>query len=430
METLRRITISNQNKKTKLLKCDKYMLVSAILLITVIVLPYISSIDRNVRLSMIALSFICYFAGLFHSGNRQMILNSLSILIVCVVLDTLTYYAQWTTYIGLFEKNYSMLLFWLPILYAMYCADAEKAELCNRLYKYMIFIYLFVTITTVSGLISYPMAARQLASSQNTDLYWKMNIGGYGFIYGLVLAMPVIFRKLKSKNVVLYLIISILFVYCIVKSQYSFAYIFLFPSLLLLCFPRMTYKRTITSIAVIIIVAVLTILLFDNSIANMLNGVAKYFYSQSIDRVAETSEEIARYISGGYITGDMQLRFGYYMGSIDAFVSNPITGLLFFKSGLVVGGHAEILDVAGGCGILGLSMLIWIIRRYIKYIAANVKNQYGLELIKIVLLMFLMFACVNPVFNLPNISIAAFLLPVIYANMKDSGNVRVKLITK
>ena len=95
------------------------------------------------------------------------------------------------------------------------------------------------SITTIIGLNIYPHAARDLAGANVLDVYYRKNIGGYGFIYTLVLFIPILLYAYKNMTFsflkICFSIIIFLFYICIFKSQYTIAAIL---SLCMLIFLR------------------------------------------------------------------------------------------------------------------------------------------------------------------------------------------------
>ncbi|MBO4432819.1 MAG: hypothetical protein J5852_04730, partial [Clostridia bacterium] len=92
--------------------------------------------------------------------------------------------------------GYQNMLFILPVILGLYYMYYRPENI--KLFSVIIIVLFFVTIiTTITGLIRFPNAARILAtiaSSDDTEAikYWWHNIGGYDFIYSCVLLYPLL----------------------------------------------------------------------------------------------------------------------------------------------------------------------------------------------------------------------------------------------
>lgn len=219
-------------------------------------------------------------------------------------------------------------------------------------------------ITTIIGLRKYPLASRQLASGTaiyDTLRYKMVNIGGYEFIYALVLLIPVLFWMIKRAKgfwKIVYVSVLILDVLCIYVSQYTIALICMAIALVMVWMQK---NRRAASIFAIFMVVFL-------SLGGMtFLGQLVYWVSDLIefDYVSDRLRQVAQLISGQTVnTETSRERIEHYMNQLEAFSSSPILGHNWYDFSVrYVSGHSLVLDVLGGTGIVGGIVLVVLFRK-------------------------------------------------------------------
>jgi len=136
---------------------------------------------------------------------------------------------------------YSQLLVLTPMLLMYFLLSNNNRSMIKTIVIIMLLAYIVTAVTTLIGLFNDPMASRILASEESESIGFeymsKLNIGGFEMIYSLVIIFPVIICLYKQKvlSKIVFILISVLFFFCIYQSQYATA-LMLFSSSTLLIF--------------------------------------------------------------------------------------------------------------------------------------------------------------------------------------------------
>lgn len=282
--------------------------------------------------------------------NRGVPVGTLAL--IFVIFDFLFIYLQGGTGNGDIQSevgaNFTVFNCMFPIMMvASGCFESINRE---KLYKLVLLITLATSITTILGTFAYDYPCRELATPNNPELdllYKAHNIGGYGFIYYLLLIFPILVKRIREKYSLLDLAVLVCGVYCVIRSEYTTALLIMLVTGC--CLLYVITKSTIVKIASLVFGVACVFFLKDILIfAGSLVGDS-FFVEQRINMLLDFGET-------GSTDGDMAERQDLYMLSLNSFLSNPIFGG-FFSSGNHVGGHSEILDYIGHSGLVGLIAL-------------------------------------------------------------------------
>ncbi len=235
----------------------------------------------------------------------------------------------------------------------------------KRILPFLIIAYTITAITTYFGNLKLPEASRILATA--SDMYDDalrkeisfLNIGGFSFIYTLVLWIPLLFGMIKiwKKGIILYLFMIICFYATIYVSEYTTALLVsVFSILLLFGSENMDAKKSrffiivygVILVVVITIIPMVVVLFSDRIESHLVNA-----------RLGELSDFVNNPISASTDShSDLVSRKNLYSKSLDAFLSSPVWGSLSTKQ---LGGHSLLFDTIGLLGVLGgiLYYLSW-----------------------------------------------------------------------
>jgi hypothetical protein len=213
------------------------------------------------------------------------------------------------------------------------------------------------------GHIEYPMASRELASGTaiyDTTKYLKLNIGGYEFIYALVILIPLTLWQISSEKGfyrIFAVAVLVLMISCIYSSQYTLALICTVIALLIV----LMHKNR--NAAIVLAVVICVFMLF-----NGLKLLADFFYwaSENIGTpyVRDRLLQVAQLFSGENIhTETSGARIEHYIDQLNAFIASPIIGAnLLEYSKDAVSGHSLILDMLGAGGIFATGIMLALFR--------------------------------------------------------------------
>lgn len=303
------------------------------------------------------LIIFCYITLLLSTKDRRKINRLLVLSIEIVLFNFFFLYLQdsagvsaLSTAIGI---NYKYFANMMPLLYAAsgglnYC-DKESVL------KFVLIFVLITAFTTISGSFAYEGASRQVSGNNNAvlnDLYTNKNIAGYGFIYFLIITMPLLMKRYFYKHKIVTLATLAVFSFCIIRSEFTMA-ILLLGLTVASCF-LMRKKNKIGLF--ILIIAGFFLLAYSNSILIWL--IDKFSDSHT---VSARLQSLLVTSNGGSLNGDLLNRKELYTKSWVSFAHNPIIGGFFSFNTKHVGGHSELIDLLGHVGIIGMFIFACII---------------------------------------------------------------------
>lgn len=237
--------------------------------------------------------------------------------------------------------------------YVLTCCSSRYAR--NLLFVFLL-VLMFTSITTYLGCVAYPGASRNLATGMTDDnymrsLYARMNIGGFDFIYQLVLLLPFLcysVRHLVKRNITkIMLVIVIFYMYlAVIESEYTMALLLSSSALMFVVFPKDIRGKHV----ILVIISILFIYLFlapwlSSIFANLAESTESYDYSIRF-------KEISDVLVGKQTDGDFNERRKLWMRSWNMFAEHPILG-----TGTRGGGHSFVLDNLVMYGIFSVILL-------------------------------------------------------------------------
>ena len=308
---------------------------------------------------------------------------------------------------GLINWGYAAMLDIVPLLLGYYFLNYCNEDK-NSFFASLIFIILTITlVTTVIGCMQYPGAARYLASVEDTQaakavLYdWK-NIGGYTFVYFIVLLHPLIILAYKKKKIRGWwaFLGSVAVLSLTIYSEYTTALLLVLITLLLYFFKKDFKAKQLMFFAII---TMLAILLFSELFSDFLMWLADVVGSENI---AMRLEALAGGRTGMENSEDNRLEL--YENSFKTFLRNPLFGS-FLNGGSGIGGHSFILDFMAQFGLVGVIVLFFMYRTIYKRFFVRYKNVEGYGYILWLFAQAVILSTVNTGMWL---SVLAFFIPV------------------
>lgn len=270
--------------------------------------------------------------------------------------------------------GYQSMIFLMPVIIGYYYVN-YRPENISLFAKILIVAILITAITTIIGLIQFPGAARILATIAESDdsaavEYWWHNIGGYYFVYTVVLSYPLVIYSYKQKKISLLIALvltSTVFI-VVIASEYATALLFiLLTSLLYLTKRELTPKN----ILVLAIIGFIFILLFSSFFSYLLESVANMFKSDTI-------RERLLALAGGKDALETfdDKRIWLYRNNINLFLNNPLFGTMF-DTGEGTAGHSQMLITLAQHGILGGFTVFFIYRNIYRLFFSPFRNVPG-----------------------------------------------------
>lgn len=263
--------------------------------------------------------------------------------------------------------GYSLLLFLIPLIMGYYLFYEQDVTLRKKSFYTMRFAIIVTAITTITGCIRNPMAARILATietsqdERNISFGWQ-NIGGYGFVYTVVLLYPLLIYAYKQNRLKWFFFypLAVSTFALVILSEYATALLLLIISSMFIFISK---KLSLRGMIVFGAFAVVFILLFQGVINNLLMSLADMVDSKIL------SDRLITLAGGKTVLGKSDnARIWLYRYSFNTFLSSPLFGTMFGKYGRI-GGHSSILDTLAKYGLVGSAVLYFMYRKiYIVFI--------------------------------------------------------------
>lgn len=275
----------------------------------------------------------------------------------------------------LFTDVYGYLQVVICFVIGQHVLNSNNYFLAKRLALVIVLIYVITSITTTIGCITNPMTSRFLATeaaSKDADygMFMLMNIGGFDFVYTLVLFLPLLMGCVKNKiiNRIVVLAIIVLFMATIIETEYATALLFSLLSLFLFVSPK---NFNLSKSKYYLIAFVFLILLSRLWLAPFISSMAEGLDSEML---SSRFDEIASIFGSGQVERgtDAGARSELYKKSIQSFYNSPVFGSW---SSAEVGGHSLLLDSLARYGLLGLIGYVMLWRGIIRLCLKRFKER-------------------------------------------------------
>lgn len=344
----------------------KYITLVAILIR--IVISYVPIYQHSASTMVNMGSFFIIYIGLCSEKNFQK--NFSKHWPICSLLILSALYSVFSAEgsIGVELYGFFQLMIW-PLSGCFILNNFSKKQIKYILYAVGI-VFAITLYTTCIGCIEFPNAARMLASSKEENkelelLYHSLNIGGFMFVYTVILIAPLLVYLYKYNIVNKFIVIPIyasLF-FLVITTEYTTALLFvaMITSLFFLSKDYVFKKNHLYIVAILSGI----ILLFGNQISSVFSSLAGVFESESI---SDRFNEMSTAMSGGNLddSSDLNQRNLAWSTSLNLFFNN----IIFGDGKIYGGGHSYLLDTLAHYGLIGLGFLIAIFKRmYNVYIA-------------------------------------------------------------
>ncbi len=276
---------------------------------------------------------------------------------------------------GFYVQN---VMFWFPLVFAGHVRTIGGRNLWKGLSCTLVAACMVTLCTTTGWLIegmltgadSYCRALgnADAVSAEYLASLMRRNIGGYGFIYAMVLAIPLVcasIRSCKGCSRLIFCVFLALQIICIVLSQYTIALIctafLLFVEFFAMLLRRVTRKRLSygKALAISILLTLPLIACVKPLLSLAINLSVRFDFAV----VTNNLTQILAALQGNEISSTSRLI--YYMTAVDGIRMSPLTGSLFTGQSFI-SFHSDILDLISASGILGLiafGFVVWLTGR-------------------------------------------------------------------
>ncbi len=377
--------------------------------------PITRILPDMLKAAFIGIALLCLILHLL-SENKYLVSFTFKYIIGFVLIDFLIYQGVWRTNgaITMVNKSLMLFVFWMPFLYIKPLEVSSESTI--RFIRNLLELLLIIEIiTTCIGNIIFPMASRLLASPLEVEqnrIFQMANIGGYGFIYALVIVLPMFIYRYKEKRNLKYLIIMIGISLTIAFANYMTAVV-LSLTLLYFSLSLTSKKGRFWGLVVIAIIYCLGDTILESILTLSANALSSDNHIMS-ERLANIHE----YITEGSTSGDMGYRDELRNSSWFAFLSSPIWGNLIGNFS-TLGLHSEFIDWLGGTGLFGFSFIFVILYKRVSLLLKLTKGYIVRQYFIISLFGILVFGFMNVITSAPEISAAVVVMAMTFRNSND-----------
>ena len=274
--------------------------------------------------------------------------------------------------LDIFFRNNIYFFAWI-VIGVFYSHNIDKINLKTVLT--IVIGFLFISyLATIVGLLQYPTASRDLASSgihMSNPLYMSLGIGGFAYIYQIpyliIAAIGTIGFKSKQGKNISFMTLLLLVIIVVLLADYTTALIISAGSFML----AVIFKgdKHIANKLIIVGVGLIIVLIFR---VELLTFIVDVFFP---DTSSVFRRRLLELIDAMSVDGVGSLdRFTMMENSISAFLNNPFFGTLFTES--VSGGHSDIVDALGSYGMFSIFYYgIFEVAAYYQYKQLKMKSN-------------------------------------------------------
>lgn len=306
--------------------------------------------------------------------------------------------------------NYFVLFFCIAA--SVLIAEHENDKMERFLLGLFFLLCIISLITTIFGLITDASAIRLLTSSSTSEAVEEQlrskNIGGYDFLYSLLILIPVLIQVVKCTKSWTFKIAGIVWIslilICIILANFTIAYLFIGMIVIFSLFP--SKMSTVKKVMISIIAFGVLFLLLKGFIIMYLQFIGNH--TESI-MTQGRMKQMEAFLTGQISIFEMNDRFVLAMNSMSTFWESPFFGGgAYFRHYELVSGHSTWIDELARNGIIGyipfIVMMVSGVRNVIICKSTIEKNT-----ILIVFVFYIVLGLVNNVFGYM-ISLVVFII--------------------
>lgn len=392
----------------KKLRSDKFLFLSIVIFSLFSLLPITRVLPTFLKAGMILASIaLAFFVAIQHlrSSTGKKTYYFFAAFATAAIINLLIFIGEYQ-YLGEFSfasKYLMMIAFWMPFLMQILFNFTNDTKDIVKAQKILLLLLTLTAITTTIGSFIFEEASRALASNnvEANRVYQLYNIGGYGFIYAIVLSIPWVLYQIKEKKRKAYIGILVIQLLCLFRANYMTAILLTVAACVIcLLFPKKE-KNKILFLGIGAEIFLITMLIFQDP----------HFWEFMIHLVEDSDTMVFRFRNlrdlflNRNLTGDIALRGSLYQMSWESFLDRPLLGNIGAKVPNELGYHSELIDYLGGTGILGI--LVFALFLFSFFSTQNKKLPYEKSMRRYAVvswLMFLILASINTVIGSIEIS--------------------------
>lgn len=295
------------------------------------------------------------------------------------------------------EAIFGIMFFSIAVLYAFgVLYNATNFKMMKYISKIFLISITITVVLSVKVLIGQPGASRILAS-QNFDVYGrgallKQGLAGFGITYSLIFLIPVFIYWLKYiKKKTFLILLLVLLSLNIILSGYTTAFLLTVLAICLYLFTKLNgYAKFF-----VVIFSFFLVVFQSYFLPDFFYYIADLFGSE---KMSEHLVEIADILAGKSSIFDLG-RVDLLEQSWEAFLSNPIFGVISSGEISEVGGHSTFFDILGTIGLVGIVPYCMFLRFFHNQVKKQIKNPMAKKIWTIESVIFFALQILNPILS-------------------------------
>lgn len=383
--------------------------VTTIILAAELVMPIVSArVNAAIVMLLLVLNTFIIINNIGLDKFGSLCLRFLPVFTISLV----TIFFQGGSFIKSFFVFYKFFI-WTIIIW--YTVQSGNKKLAKGLLMAIVVFYVTTIITTQIGINLYPGICRALTNATEKDntvmsLAKQYNIGGFSFIYTIVLLIPLGVYLFKNKlfNRILVGCIVAMMVLMVLNAGFTTAILFTALSAILFLLEKSFSIKKLIGIA---IVALILILPSMNVVGGLLMNLS--------DNIENRTVALRLYDLGASFKGeetgknsDLDGRIEHYSEDINNFIEHPLLGSLTST------GHSFVLDNISLYGLLGIIFLIIVFSSLYRCYIRPYKFSIAYGYLFVVFILQVGLAVLNPLLYLEVFVIVIPLMLYVFEDIK------------
>lgn len=378
-------------------------------------LPVTIILPSIIRKPLLIAGLICFIVALLLINSKYFLIYVCG---VCYIL--LFYYVAWSSELKFGSYIFPTLISVEFFVCTLIVVD-ERIKISKNLVWFILITVFFTALTSIIGLLKYPMATRILGQGASTDnaplqyMYRKYNIAGWGLIYGIAFLEGSLMYEYKKNKKVIVLVMMIVDAICVLLSQLMFAIILTGIVVFFVLINGKTKKFIIRSV---VCFAIFIIMWSERK--DILTVFYSFAKKSKLEMIQYRIYDIMNLLLLKNTAGDAGARFELYMRGVNSFFDYPL-GLFFVEKSSIkhlLGFHSDFFDIIGSLGLIGIIGLVSMFTLVFRS-GTKMSDSYDRRFRVVMVGAFSVIFIINPILSQPHIWLFTLLFPAIICYQKD-----------
>lgn len=388
-----------------------------LVLITWYIMPLVKYYVRDLYALIYGVA-LCFFCALnSKEASKYFVFSFLSALLLATIVSAFAYNFS-------FQPLYSLLIhlllfFCVPPTLFLYIKNHMSLGELDIIVKAITVIILTVFVSSFIVLLSYPEAARALASSSASNellnRWRRSNVGGFNFTYSMGLFFLLTIDRLKGakgyfKGTCILMLICM--AYFFLMAQYVTLLIILIGVSMIYLIMQNQKNGGVLAVGGFLILLILI------NLAGIFRFFAGVIESEIISR---RLYEVAEFLAGGEMGVSMESRWDVYMEGLQYFIKSPIWGNNVESYGGIDIWHSTVIEYLVKAGLIGITIYFILLKNATKN-TFIIKGKMKNKLVAPCMIYFVVLSILNPTQYAHEIAILLWLfIPLILLKEERKG---------